>query len=380
VVVRCVVVRCVVLALAVLLVPKAAPAQGFFRATPAFAVAQVYDSNLYSSSFDRQADFITRVTPGIAFEYRSRRWTVSDGLTADLEHFAGHPELKGANARQHAVMSVDYRPTRRLLLAAGTEFSNTHTPSELNAATGLTFTRAQARRIAANSAIRWQLNRIATGALEYRVTEDRIVGGLASRTHAGILRAERHISSRDALSVRYHADQSVFGFDEAAVSRATSQALIVGWSRAIARQGRLSIDAGPRITNGLAASEMSGSVQYRLGSVDLSLAYSHTQTTIMGLPEMARTRSVTASTAWTFGRLFDVRVSPAYFRSAHTTLRADVYRLAGDIACRIADGLSMAVALERNVQHGDLYTGLSRPTIPRQTLMTRLVITPNSRP
>lgn len=359
--------------------PGAARAQEFFRASPVVGIAQVYDSNLFSSPSDRHGDFITRVTPGLEFEYRSKRWTLSDHYTLDIERFDRHSELNGTDARQHAVTSVEYRPTRRLALAAGAELSKTHMPGELNAATGLTFTRAAARRITAYSAIRRQLDRVTVGTVEYRITEDRLVGGVDSRTHAATVRAERRISSRDALSVGYHADQSVFGFDEAAASAATSHAVSIGWTRAIARQARLSIDAGPRITNGSPASDVSTSVQYRISSIDLSLAYTRTQTTIIGLTEMARTRSVTASAAWSLRRLLEVRVSPAYFRSAHTMLHADVYRLAGDIVCHIANGLSLAVAVDMNVQHGNLYANLADDTIPRRTVMARLVATPAAR-
>jgi hypothetical protein len=50
-----------------------ARAQGTFRVSPLLGIAQVYDSNLFFTSVpaERQADFITRVSPGIDSEYRT---------------------------------------------------------------------------------------------------------------------------------------------------------------------------------------------------------------------------------------------------------------------------------------------------------------------
>jgi hypothetical protein len=108
---------------------------------------------LFFTSVDRQADFITRVTPGVLSEYRSLRLALRGRYALDVERFAAHPELSGMDARQQAAIAVSYRPTPRVAVAADAEYSTTHTPSELNAETGLIWSRAEAERVTAHSSI-----------------------------------------------------------------------------------------------------------------------------------------------------------------------------------------------------------------------------------
>ena len=56
--------------------PHPVRAQQLFHLNPSIAVTQVYDSNLFFTTSDRQADSIWRVTPAIDAEYRSMPWTV----------------------------------------------------------------------------------------------------------------------------------------------------------------------------------------------------------------------------------------------------------------------------------------------------------------
>jgi hypothetical protein len=358
--------------------PAAAHGQqssGVVHVRPLFDMAQVYDSNLFSTPADRQADFITRVTPGLASEYRSPRLTLFGRYTFDAERFSRHADLTDmTNARQHAALELAYRATRRTSLAVDAELSKTQTPGELNAGTALTFTRARARRVAAHSSITRQLNMVTAGTLDYVFTESRITDGLDTRTHAAAIGFDRRLSLHDTVGLGYRLEQFLFG-----MSSVTSQVLALRWNDAITRRASVSVDGGPRVTNGSLAPDLSAAVHYRFKSGALSLAYGRTQTTVIGLMGPADTRSLAATTTWSLPQSLQLRAAPARYQSAQAGRRADVFQLAVALSRPIAKGLSLDVAFDTYVQHGNLYTGLASETIPRHVAMIRLAAAPGLR-
>ncbi|HEY3044225.1 MAG TPA: hypothetical protein VGJ39_09380 [Vicinamibacterales bacterium] len=357
-----------------------ARAQGLVRLSPLFGISQVYDSNLFFTPADRQADFVTRMTPGLESEYRSALMALVGRYTRDIEHYADHRDLTSMNAREHASVESTYRATRRLTLVAGAELSKTQTPGELSGeTTGLTFTRAAARRVTAHSSVTRQLGRLTDGRMEYTFTEDQVAGGIGVRNHLAAVGTHHQLTPRDTVTAGYRVDQIRFETDGVPVASTTTHALSVGWTRAVTHQARLSIEAGPYVTNGSPTAEVSASIGYRIRSVDLSLGYSRRQNTIIGLAGIARTESMTGSAAWNLLRhSLQVQVSPAFFQSVHPMVRADVYRLAIDVDHRIANGLSVGFAVNMNRQR-TVGATLTRDNIARQTAMIRLVAAPVAR-
>jgi len=356
------------------IVPGVARAQGVFQVSPLFGTAQEYDSNLFSTAFDRQADFITRVSPGVDSAYRSPVLTMLGHYTLDVERFANHSELTTTKARQRAAVELTYRPRQRLALAADAELLKTQTPGELNVETNLTLARASAQRVAAHTSITRRLDMVTSGTIDYKFSETRVAGGLDIRSHAATIGVDHHRSSRDAVSVNYRLHQ--FSFETVAT---TSHALGVGWIHGITQRASLSVDGGPRVTNGSLASDVSASVHYQFKPGDVSLAYARTQTTVIGLEGVADTQSLALTAAWKPRPSLQMRLSPAVYRSAHAPLQADVYQLTINVERRIASELSLDIMVNTNLQHGSFYTALANATIPRQNVMIRLVAAPATR-
>jgi hypothetical protein len=350
------------------------PSPGVLQVRPLFDIAQVYDSNLFSTPTDRQADFITRVTPGLAAQYRSPRLTMLGRYTFDAERFADHSDLTNVDARQHADLELSYRPTSRTALFAGADLLMTQTPGELNANTALTFTRASARRAAAHSSITRQLDMVTTGTLDYVFTEYRIAGGLETRTHAAAIGINRRLSSRQSVDAGYRLEQFFFGR-----SSVTSHALTLGWTEAITRRASVSVDGGPRVTNGSLAPDLSASVRYQFKPGELAFAYARTQTTVIGLAGTTDARSLTLTTTWNLPQSLKLRVAPARFRSAQEERRADVYQVAVGLSRPIARGLSLDVTFDTYVQQGNLYNAVADVTIPRHDVMIRVAAAPGIR-
>jgi hypothetical protein len=361
-------------------VPDPVAAQTSFRLVPSFNVAQVYDSNLFSLSSDRQTDFITRLTPGVTSEYRSTLWTLLGRYTLDGEHFAAHPALTSMNAREHAALAVGYRPTQRLTLATDAELTKTQTPGELNTMTGLAFTRARAQQVSAHSSLTRRFDRVTSGTIDYRFTDERIVGGFQVHTHAATVGASHYVSLRDMVSVDYRFHEFMFVSDgPASASAVTSHALGVGWTHSMTRRLSISVDGGPRVTNASVAPQLSASVRYHPKSTELSLAYARTQTTAVGLAGIVDSQSVTGTAAWSLRQLLHLRVSPAFYRSDLGGLRADVSRLSVDIVRPIANCLSLDVTLDTNVQQGNLQPAFAHDRIGRHTVVIKLVAAPATR-
>jgi hypothetical protein len=108
----------------------------------------------------------------------------------------------------------------------------------------------------------------------------------------------------------------------------------------------------------------------------VSLAYTRTQTTVIGLEGTADAQSLAATVAWSRRRSLQMRVSPAFFRSTRAGVRADVYHLTVDVTRPITKGLSLNALFDGYRQHGNLYAVLSNETIPRYDVMVRLVVAP----
>ncbi len=369
------------------MLPNPARAQEGFQLRPSVTATQVHDSNLFSTSSDRVADFVTRITPVIESEYRSTTWMLKGRYTFDAERFAEHPELNSLDgARRDALVGVEYRPTRRLTLAADGALSSTRTPGDLNLLTGLAVTRARAERLAAHSSVTRQLHRLTTGTIDYTFTRDRLAdasfatdrlpSAIESHTHAATVGADHRISSRDIVKVKSSVHQFAFESYAAGTFTATSLALTLGWTRTLARDTDITVDGGPRATNGAIAPEVSGGIRFRFDSGSVSFAYARTQTTIIGLAGIADTQSATASAAWSPRRSLQLAVSPAFVRSGNVSAHANVYRLTLDASHAIGRNLSVAFVGVTNIQNGDLYAGLASETIQHQNIMIKIIAQP----
>jgi hypothetical protein len=334
------------------------------------ATAQIYDSNLFFTSMNRQSDFITRVSPGVLSEYRSPLLALRGRYTLDIDRFASQGELSGTDA-QHGAIDFSYHPTRRVALAANAEYLTTHTPSELNTETGLSLSRARAERVTAHSSFTRSLDRSSVGTVDYVFTQERVAGGIEILTHAATIGANHRLSLRDTVRADYQLHQYFFG-----AAALTSHGLRFGWTHGITGRSTFSIDGGPRVTDRSPAPELSASIRYQFSPGDVSLAYARTQTTAIGLVGIAETQKVSATATWRPRKSLRMQVEPACFHSVHGGLQADVCRLSLGVAYQIVPGLSLDSVMTADVQHARLSAELANETIPHQNLMISLVVKP----
>ena len=128
--------RAALIACAMVLAPSVLGAQHIFRTTPSVELAVVSDSNLLARPTGTHADVISRVTPAIEGDYRSKRVTAIGSFTFGAERFAANPSLTTALARQQAAVDVGYRLRPRLTIGGDASYLMTNMPSELNVQAG----------------------------------------------------------------------------------------------------------------------------------------------------------------------------------------------------------------------------------------------------
>jgi hypothetical protein len=347
-----------------------ASAQGAFKLDPLFQTALVYDSNPTFTPSGGSADFITRVTPGLEARYLRPQLTISTRYTFDMERFTEHAELTRVDARQHAGLDVSYRKGLRWTLAANAELSKTSAPGELAPQTGLAFGRADARRIASRASVTHRMTARTTGSIGYSLAADSLEGGFASRTHGASFALDHRTSARGTSHVAYRAQDFAFGD-----SSVVSHTLAGGWNRSIGPHLSFSLSAGPRLTGRSFAPEASASLGYQDSARELSIAYTRSQTTIIGLPGVADTQSVTSSAAW-IGRSLQLRVAPAFYRSDLSGAGTNVYRVTAEATRRLGRRFSAGVVVDSTVQDGSLNARLLHEFIPRHVVLVKLASAP----
>jgi hypothetical protein len=350
-------------------------AQQLFRWNPSIGVTEVYDSNLFFTQSDRQGDSIWRVSPAIEPEYRSTPWTWLGRFGADAERFADHAELNTVQARAHASSDLRYHPTPRLTLGAATDFSTTQMPGEFNVETALTVARASARRLAVHPSATYAFGAVTEGKLDYSYTDDRLAGSPRLRAQVATLGLERHVSPRDTASLSYGVRQFLFGADDVT----TSHVLSVGWTHSMTPLAALTLNGGPRVSDGVPAPELSASLRYHVRPGDLVLTYSRGQTTLVGLPGTVDTHGLAATAIYRPRRTVHIRIAPGMYRSVRSGITAQVYRAAVGVACPIGRGLLFDAAYDMNFQRGDIYASRAGNRIARHVVQIRVVASPTAR-
>jgi hypothetical protein len=350
----------------------------FIRITPSVSGTTVHDSNLFSTASARQADLVARLSAGADGEYRSSIWALVGRCSFDAERFERHPELTTMNARRHGELGMTYAPTRRLTITAASDASGTQNPGELNRDTGLSFTRAAARHLAARGSIARRFDRETTATIGYAYASDSLLGSLDTRVQELRLAAEHRLSSRDTTRSSYRVQRFAFSGTEFEPSTTIVHTLSVGLTRSITRQTTVAIDAGPTVNGGSVSAEVMAGLQHHTTSFDYSVNYGRTQAIVLGLAGTAVTQSVTTTAAWALRRALQIRVSPAFYQTRLAFERADVGRVSIDVLRTLTPGVSLEFGFDSGIQHGTLHPTTEDAAILHRTTTIRIVASPPS--
>jgi hypothetical protein len=356
-----------------------ANAQNEFQIRPAMSLTQLHESNLFSTPTDLRQDYITRLTPSVDSEFRSPRLRVEGRYTLDAEAFAEHTDLSNALARQQAAVTTVYKPTTRLSLASGFDYLTTLSPGELNAETSLTFTRARANRFGIHADVIRQLSPLTATVLGYAFTRDHLGEHFESETHGGQLGLERRMSRRDGMKFVYRFSGSRFTSNGLDAMPVDAHGLNFWWTRSLAPRISVTLGAGPRVTNGALRPEWNTSLEARFRTTTFSLGYGGTQNTVIGVVGTAEVQHVAAAAAWNPVRSFELRIAPAWFRSAVADRTAHVYALRLDAIRSITRILAVGVSVDAGRQIGQVVPLVGGNRIDRRSISIRFITRPSAR-
>jgi len=359
--------------LILLLLVSSANAQSEFQIRPAISLTQLHDSNLFSTAANVRRDFITRLTPTVDSDYRSRRLRIAGRYALDAEAFAEHTDLTNALARQQATLDAVYQPTTRLSLTTGAEYLTTLTPGELNANTSLTFTRAPASRFGVRSGVSRRLSAVTSITGTYSFTEDQLERRFESKTHSSRLGLERRLSARTAVTLAYQFRSFRFESQGPQDWPVDSHALAFGWTRSLARQGSFTLNGGPRVTNRTIRPELNASLDVHALDTDWSLSCGRTQNTVIGVVGTADVQHAVAGAGWQLGRSSRIHVTPAYFRSTLNRRAADVYNVRIGVEHAMNRFMSVDLAVDASRQVGQLVPVIASDHIDRGSISIRFV-------
>jgi hypothetical protein len=348
----------------------AAPAATYAQdvsVSPSFGISQMYDDNL----FDRpaaEADTITRVSARMDAHYRSEPQTFSARYALDADWFAHHTDLTTTHARQDAGFEDQYHVTRRLSFNTAAAFTETQTPAELNLATALTPGRARAQRLTLQPSVAYEFGPLTNATIGYVAAHDQLLG-VSLVTQTATASIEHHRSARDG--VRWEYSYQSFQFD--AIDRKTSQVLTAEWTHDLTHATSVSLRGGPRVTGGTLSADAAVSLHRKMRIGEATLAYAHTQTTLIGLVGIADSHSATARVSGELKSGLRLRVEPGLLRTMQMTLGSTVYRMSIGGVQPVGRRFAIEASYDLNVQHGNIYAAERVETIGRHVLVLKLV-------
>jgi hypothetical protein len=341
---------------------------------PSVGTRIVYDDNIFHRPAP-ESDLSVRFSPRLDGRRESERLALTGSLELDADRFARHPELTTARGGEAATIDARYAASRRWSIAGTAAFTETETPADLNELTALTPGRARARRLLIHPTAVYDLGALASVTVGYLLTADSLTGGVGVTTETASASVDRHLSARDALRVEYLEQHFLFDAAQANASRAFTGE----WTRQVDRATTLTLRAGPRVTAGVLAPEITASARHALRAGRLSLDYQQTQTTLIGLMGIARTQSLSASVERPLGPRVTLHVTTGIVEARQGTLPSHLYRISGGGHWGFARALALDVSYDADRQHGDPYASEPAQIIGRHLVTVKLVVSDPTR-
>jgi hypothetical protein len=268
------------LGLAVLAAPGLAPAQELWTFTPSLKVAEEYTDNVFGTAHDRQSDFITKITPGIALLYDARTLKLGLDYFATLELYADNSNLDNFGENQRGSVRFEYRPEERLGFHLTGYYARTNDPSTFLVPTtapppGATVvptvetTRSETTQVTLAAGVDYQFTPRLTGRAGYDFIFLHQEGTDDGYTNTGTVGASYQLSSQD------NAFTTLSGSVLDSTDTVTSASLLLGWGRRWTELFTTSIALGPRVTDGSWGGAANASAVYQAGHQwSFALAYS----------------------------------------------------------------------------------------------------------
>jgi hypothetical protein len=304
--------RPLLLGLIVLAVPALAFAQAprlpAFRPEVNFGI--VFDDNVFLRP-EPEGDIIMRLTPGFDLVHDSIPLTVRGLFRFDAERYEEREDLNDRVARANTGLDLTWRPNTRMSVIGRAGYQRTNTPQDLNATTGLTGGRQPASRVDAAAGFEQVIRtrrRLSVGG-DY--SHDDLNFGADSTLRAARFRYTEQLSSRSDLYFAFRFEQRHYRPGPLI----TSSLGTVGFTRRMTQSLRLTVEGGPRVTDGDWLPDINITASQTLSArSSFTVGYSHTQDVAVGLVGVITIDRVTGSFVSRLGR-WETTASGGAFRN-----------------------------------------------------------------
>ena len=331
---------------------------------PSLQVREVSDDNLNLSIEEPMSDRVHRITPAVALRFDSSRWRLSGGYSIDSERYATHTSLDNDRARERASLDVQYQVAPRLKFAIDGTFIGTTTAADLNVDTGLAAARTRGRSLSLGSTATFRISpkmQATVGASGFTTS---VVNGIGLRSQVEAFILERRVTPRDLFNIHYediHLEfgralraptESGRGAQRAPISK--TQFLVARWIHQFRTHDKLTIQTGPRMSDGAIAADVAVIVTHTWKSTSVALSFLRNQTTVVGYAGPVDTRVVQAKLAFTPTRRLTAYATPAILRSKHGQLEGTVFRFSAGARYALSSLVDFDFGYNRELQNGGI--------------------------
>jgi len=216
--------------------------------------------------------------------------------------------------------------------------------------------------------VTYQAGRLTTATFGYTAAHDRMLD-VRLLTQTATAAIERHPSARDGVRFEFTHQNFLFNTRD----RQISQALTAEWTRELTHATALIVRGGPRVTEGALSPDVAASVRHTMRAGETSLAYEHTETTLIGLVGIADTHSLAVRVSGEPRPGLRVRVEPGLLRTRQMDRASIVYHVSAGYSQAIAARLTFEATCDLNLQRGNIYSLETIDTVRRNVAMVRLI-------
>jgi len=181
-----------------------------------------------------------------------------------------------------------------LTLGLSASFTETQTPGELNTDTGIEAGRATATFFGITPQISLRLTPLTSADTSYSYGSSSVSGGVETITQQTQLNVKHEVTPVDTATFGYRFSL----FESDGTSSTSSHAVLLGWTRRLSERTSVTLRAGPRITEGEVNPDVLASIEHQFEIARVTLAYSQSETTVVGRAGAVKTEGVSASVAF----------------------------------------------------------------------------------
>jgi hypothetical protein len=365
----------VVLIAAVGLVAAASDARAQARAefVPSLSFSSTYDDNIFTTQ-QASGDAMMLVTPALEGFYESPTTTLQGLYTFDMQKAVGHPVLDSLHARRHGMFNTGFQFNPQFRLSLTGRYDVTETPGDLMLETGVLLGRRRASRYQLTPSIAYRIRPRTTLTAQYDGTKEALADDIRGDMYIARVGVSRLLTPRDTLSVNYLGRTFING----SVTE-DSNALLLGYTRALAPGLSLSLQGGPRISSyGNQSPEILAALSRQAPYTKFGLDYWQGETIILGIRGPVAIESATAKASRVLRRNFEVGAHAGIFHSK-TISNGEARVFHPEVVASYSPGGPYILAASYGVdfQRGDVRSQfLSDKHVVRHVFLFRLTFAP----